>query len=426
MELVRAPLKMIGLPFGFTRCQVASMFTGAACLAGLAATLLCLPLIANAVKNLVDYEFSLAPNTMFTAMWTEVPMTPKLEVFVFNVTNHEAFLAGKDKKIRVEEIGPFFYAAVQSKDIKGYSEDGTEITFKSKTSYNFLPDLSVSDDMATRIIVPNIVLFTGMAKPDVVLHPAFVKRNVVWPVLTSTGRKTPFIDVTVNGFLFGYEDELACLETSAADDQDSSDDFFADDGWGFGGDEETTTTTAAPAAAANKVSSRRVRAKQNYMRPDGRCLVGALERMNATWDETVTMRTGKNNLREKGRIVTVEGVPQLNFWQEGSKCDTLAGDQDLTALPAISPGRRSVDLYMDIMCRSVRMVEEKEDEQSYFGGKIEARMFVADKDNFNFTENDCYKQSSHGLKPGAMVISECQEGAPIAFSFVHFLNADPW
>ncbi len=401
------------------------MITGAACLAGLAATLLCLPLIQNSVKNWMELQFSLAPNSVFTSIWTDPPMTPRLEVYVFNVTNHEAFLSGKEKKVRVEEIGPFVYHAQQSKDIKGYSEDGREITFKSKTTYSLLRDESIADDREVRIVVPNVVLFAGMFKPDVAQHPPFVKRNVVWPVLTSAGRKEPFLKLTVNEFLYGYEDELACLETEQQE-QDTMEDFFGDDdagGWGFDDPEDTTKSSGSTTASPQSSS---IKKKVNYRRPDGRCLVGALERMNATWDETVTMRTGKHNLREKGRIVTVDGVPQLDFWDKGSECDRVAGRQDATSLPALSPGRQSMDLYMDIMCRSVRMVEDKENERSYFGGKIETRMLTADRNNFNYTDGDCFQQHQYGLKPGAMVISNCQEGAPMAFSFVHFMHADPW
>lgn len=32
-----------------------------------------------------------------------------VRVYVFNITNSEAFMSGEDQKLRVEEVGPFTY-----------------------------------------------------------------------------------------------------------------------------------------------------------------------------------------------------------------------------------------------------------------------------------------------------------------------------
>ena len=112
---------MMGLPtLGFTRCQVASMISGAIFLLGLAVTIFCLPLIRVGVHDFLQLQFSLAPNTLFTAVWKDVPVTPKIEVYVFNVTNHEAYLSGREGKLSVEEIGPFVYHAKQTKGAFAY------------------------------------------------------------------------------------------------------------------------------------------------------------------------------------------------------------------------------------------------------------------------------------------------------------------
>ena len=88
-----------------------------------------------------------------------------------------------------------------------------------------------------------------------------------------------------------------------------------------------------------------------------------------------------------------------------------------------------MDLYLDIICRTVHLVEDRDGggEAGYFGGRVEARMFEADENSFNDTANrGCYEQSEFGLREGAMVVSKCQEGAPVAFTFPHFMHADPW
>lgn len=32
-----------------------------------------------------------------------------LSLYIFNITNAEAFLSGADKKLRLEEVGPYVY-----------------------------------------------------------------------------------------------------------------------------------------------------------------------------------------------------------------------------------------------------------------------------------------------------------------------------
>lgn len=49
-------------------------------------------------------------------LWQRPPVDLYLKVYLFNITNHEEFLAGRDKKLNVEEIGPYVYRWVFSID----------------------------------------------------------------------------------------------------------------------------------------------------------------------------------------------------------------------------------------------------------------------------------------------------------------------
>lgn len=42
-------------------------------------------------------------------MWKTPEAEVYLKVFIFNVTNHEDFLSGKDEKLKFEEVGPYIY-----------------------------------------------------------------------------------------------------------------------------------------------------------------------------------------------------------------------------------------------------------------------------------------------------------------------------
>ena len=68
--------------------------------------------IKNRVDFLIQKQTSLTQDSMMVDLWKNPPLTPKLEVYVYNVTNSEAFLNG-DEKLTVKEIGPYIYAAPQ-------------------------------------------------------------------------------------------------------------------------------------------------------------------------------------------------------------------------------------------------------------------------------------------------------------------------
>lgn len=42
-------------------------------------------------------------------LWENPPLDVYLKVYIFNVTNADSFLAGSDKKLKVEEVGPYVY-----------------------------------------------------------------------------------------------------------------------------------------------------------------------------------------------------------------------------------------------------------------------------------------------------------------------------
>lgn len=41
--------------------------------------------------------------------WMESPIQPLIKVHVFNYTNIDDYLSGRDKKIKLQDIGPYVY-----------------------------------------------------------------------------------------------------------------------------------------------------------------------------------------------------------------------------------------------------------------------------------------------------------------------------
>ena len=209
---------------------------------------------------------------------------------------------------RVEEIGPFVYEARQTKEIVDWTTD--EIAFRAKTRYKFVPEESVVDDPKTvKLTMPNMILFTGMLKSEVKALPEVVRRNVIWPTLTSAGRKVPFLTgISAEEYLWGYEDELACIGSDDDDDEGE-----------FGEDDDDWATFDIPEENTKAKKGR------NFRQDDGRCLFGALVERNTTWDGTVRISTGATDFRSKGKIVSIGGKKKFGKWK--GPCDIVAGDQ---------------------------------------------------------------------------------------------------
>ena len=79
-----------------------------------------------------------------------------------------------------------------------------------------------------------------------------------------------------SGFLFGYQDDLACLGSKVSNNNESIDilDDESDDGWDNWDDDE------------EDVMFRRKRSP-DYTEPSGQCLWGILRDLNNTEHETV-------------------------------------------------------------------------------------------------------------------------------------------
>lgn len=55
--------------------------------------------------------------------WIESPLKPLLKVHIFNYTNIEAVLSGREKKIKVEDIGPYVYEETVKRVQLSYLDD---------------------------------------------------------------------------------------------------------------------------------------------------------------------------------------------------------------------------------------------------------------------------------------------------------------
>ena len=365
--------------------------------------------LESSILAVLRHQLLLVPSSQMLDIWKSPPIVPRLKIHLFNVTNHERFLAGVEK-LSIEEIGPFTYAAKQEKKVDIFSDDEEEITFKTRTTYNFLPEESVMNDEEAFFVMPNLLLFSGMLKSEVKTQSDFVKQNIIWPILTSAGHKKPFLTLSAREYLFGYEDELACLDTSGDEDFHDQDEMFADEGDWF-------TFSKRSTVEQTLVSSKM---RHGYRQKDGRCIFGALSHVNATWSDEMIMKTGRGNLRDKGKLVSIAGTEKFGIWKPS--CDAFVGDQEPSALPPDIRPEESFPVHLGVLCRAVEMVPGVREGE--FEDFPNSRRYVPSPDTF--MNETCFASEDTMLPTGSMSVRNCCEGTPVAVSFPRFLHGDKW
>lgn len=90
--------------------------------------------------------------TKSLAWWIESPLKPHIKIHIFNYTNIDAVLKGRETKIKVEDVGPYVYEEKAQRVMLSYL-DGNKITsyvsckiiiLKLDLLINFLPFLGKS------------------------------------------------------------------------------------------------------------------------------------------------------------------------------------------------------------------------------------------------------------------------------------------
>ena len=51
----------------------------------------------------------LRQNSIAEKWWKDPPIDAELRLYLFNYTNAERYMNGEDKKLKVEELGPYVY-----------------------------------------------------------------------------------------------------------------------------------------------------------------------------------------------------------------------------------------------------------------------------------------------------------------------------
>lgn len=396
-------------------------------------------------------SMALVDGTDRYASWLRPPVQPHLSGYAFHVTNPDEVLRGA-KPIVVEK-GPYVYRSTTVKDsdqnVVFNDEEGT-LKYRMRKFYQYVPELSGAglDPEKDTITVPNIPFWTGMNK---LKGKTGIAASIGLSIVTSTGRGTPFVNVSFDGLLWGYDDELPCLkldkpkdcksESDSVFSDDSEDDWGNEDDWGDDwGRKRRKRSTANDQDEWKNIEKNPNSEYAGLAKPkaefvDCKCQWGLFRDRNVTMREPIEIFTGASDLRLKGVVKQFNDRETLGWWKAGSVCDAVKGQDSSTLPPGLSKTDK-LDIFISLMCRGLEMEFEKE----MVHANIKSLRYIPTKNSFNShddpdplkanPENECFclkDENFKCFKSGVLNMEPCKRdtGAPLALSFPHFYNADP-
>nr|CAD7410142.1 unnamed protein product [Timema poppensis] len=253
-----------------------------------------------------------------------------------------------------------------------FHDNGT-VTFQHKKILEFVPELSA--DKNAKVTVPNIPLLTlstQSSKLSRFLH-------MVLSITLRAMNLYPFVTVTPEELVFGYDDPLITL-----------------------------ANTFLP----------------KHRKPMKK--MGLLIGRNGTLNEVSTIFTGHTNMKEFGLLDRLNGLDHLPYWSE-PPCNNIRASEGSFFPPRDLTHEDIVHVYDKDLCRILPLQFQSMTEKD----GIKAGLYTPPDDVFELPDkqpdNKCFCPGQECQCPprGLQNISPCQFDAPVYLSFPHFYKADP-
>ncbi|XP_011348650.1 scavenger receptor class B member 1 isoform X2 [Ooceraea biroi] len=321
------------------------------------------------------YEYILKFKTTFTEggeifqLWEKPEVNLYLKVYLFNITNHEEFLDGRESKLRFQQVGPYVYREFFSHNNIVFNNNGTLSSIPSHP-LQYMPEMSngTEEDL---LILPNIALFSIT---NVMRDASYISRWGLNMLIRQTDTR-PLVQMTAHEFMFGYESTLVTLG--------------------------------------------------NHLMPSWIKFdkLGLIDRMYDFDGDFETIYTGKTDIRLTGLIEKYNGDVNLPQWS--GKCANVQGASDGVKFPSYIQPNDTLLFFRKSLCRSERMIHVGE---KFING-LHTYQFTFMENEFDNgavnPENKCFCRKGRCLKSGLLDVTDCYYGFPIALSYPHFYQSDP-
>ncbi|OXU24944.1 hypothetical protein TSAR_015667 [Trichomalopsis sarcophagae] len=356
--------------------------------------------VINPVNMIVQHKLKMSPSSMIFSLWRKPPIGIYINVYIFNITNAEAFLNGDEKILKVEEIGPYVYEETLENRNITWNENGT-ISYIPKRTVQFRRDLSVGKPEDDYVMVPNIPMLGIFSS----LHNAGFFVNYPFAQLTNFLDSKPILHIPVQDYLWGYDDSLVSLAGTVVPSYIDFKKFGLLDRMYDEGE---------------NLINMNIKDNEDMVEERGRYL--SIESIN-----------GNAGLSNWG-YVNVEGnesrpdesnVRVVRFLGRNTRCNSIRGATEATVFPSKMDEHAVFRVFRKAFCRPIPIVFEKRlDLHGLPAFQYTIPDNFADPPELN-PDNECFCREKECLKRGLLDLTPCYYNIPAAASMPHFLNADP-
>ncbi|XP_041971164.1 scavenger receptor class B member 1 [Aricia agestis] len=320
---------------------------------------------------LIFKELKLWNGSLSYSYWQKPGVIRLTKVYIFNMTNPQGFLDHGEKP-KLVEVGPFVYREDMEK-VNIVFHDNDTVTYQHKKILRFVPEMSV--DKSQKLVVPNIPLLTVTSfSPN--LASMLISLFISGLSLGNRERAKPFVQITAEELVFGYDDPLVNLA--------------------------------------------------HYVYPKGKrpnSQMGLLLARNGTLDEVSTIYAGER-LDRFGYLDRVNGMDHLPHWKD-SPCNDIRASEGSFFPPRAVTKSDMLYVYDKDLCR-ILPLQYRED---VYKDGIQTGLYTPPSSTLETPDvnpdNKCYCQSEWCPPRGLQNISPCQYYAPVYLSYPHFYDADP-
>ncbi|XP_050678265.1 scavenger receptor class B member 1-like isoform X2 [Leptidea sinapis] len=160
----------------------------------------------NSLNDAILSNMVIRNNSLAFSMWRRPTVKPLMKVHLFNYTNWDRVKRGLDKKLKVEDVGPFTYSQQLERVNIKFEED--RLTYQERNHFRFLPEQS-SGAHFDQVFVPNLPLLGVVSKA--INMPYFAQVTLITTLNSWANHHEAFLKLPVQRFLWGYDDGIIDL-----------------------------------------------------------------------------------------------------------------------------------------------------------------------------------------------------------------------
>ncbi|XP_060533282.1 scavenger receptor class B member 1 isoform X2 [Cylas formicarius] len=330
-------------------------------------------MVVDPYNLLYEWKLVFGKGGEIYSLWENPPVALYLKVYLWNITNKEEYMSGKDKKLKFQEIGPYVYRELMTHENVTFNDNGT-LTTNPSHPLVWVPELSEGRREDDLLILPNIAL---LSIADVASKKGLFTRLGLNVVIRQT-KSEPLVKMTAREFMFGYKSTLMTLGNTFMNSW-----IYFDK-------------------------------------------LGLIDRMYEFSGDYETFYTGqKDGIKNIGLLDKYNGQIRIPQWE--SPCGDVTGASDGTKFPGnIQPDEKLL-FFRKSMCRAKELV--RVNETVVDGLRAYVYHFANDTDDNGRLrpKNRCFCKESDidkCLPNGLLDVRGCYYGFPIALSYPHFLDGD--